>query len=246
MLALEYAEFRTKFKEALEKNGIKVPSEKVVDDFYRFATHLLEVNQITNLTAIRDIDGVITKHFVDSLLLSPYIPEGTRVLDLGCGPGFPSLPLAIARPDLEIVGLDSTAKKIAFVNETAALLSLKSLRAVTGRAEDRATMKTLGTFDAVTSRAVANPIVLCELSLAYLKIGGKMLAMKGAMLDEETKALNESKIIGIMGGTAAICRSWKLVTDAGEEARGMIELVKERKHDPKFPRAYATILKRPL
>ena len=246
MIALEYTEFRTKFEEALEKNGINAPCEKVVEDFYKFATHLLEVNQITNLTAIRDVDGVISKHFVDSLLVSPYIPEGVRVLDLGCGPGFPSLPLAIARPDLEIVGLDSTAKKISFVNETAALLSLKNLRAVTGRAEDRATMKALGTFDIVTSRAVANPVVLCELSLSYLKIGGKMLAMKGAMLEEETKALNESKIIGIMGGTAATCRSWKLVTDAGEEARGMIELVKERKHDPKFPRVYATILKKPL
>ena len=244
--SLNLSEFEAKFKEATEKNGIEPLSAQITENFYKFAEHLLAVNQITNLTAIRDIDGIIFKHFVDSLLVSSYIPKGVRVLDLGCGPGFPSLPLAIARADLEIVGLDSTAKKIAFVNETAAMLSLKNLHAVVGRAEDDATMKKLGAFDVVTSRAVANPVVLCELSLPYLKIGGIMLAMKGAMLEEETKSLNESKIIGIMGGKAATCQSWKLITDAGEEARGMIELVKERKHDPKFPRAYATILKKPL
>ena len=243
---MEYTEFKLKFGDALEKNGISDFSEEMIERFYKFTEHLLTVNQITNLTAIRDVDGVIAKHLVDSLLLSRYIPEGSRVLDLGCGPGFPSLPLAIARPDLKIIGLDSTAKKIAFANETAALLGLKNMSAVVGRAEDRATIKKLGGFDVVTSRAVANPIVLCELSLAYLKIGGKMLAMKGAMLEAETNALNRSKILGIMGGENASFVEWTLFTNTGEESRGLIEVVKKKKEDPKFPRTYATILKKPL
>lgn len=243
---MEYTEFKEKLGRALEKNGLPMLDEKIIRDFHVFTLHLLEVNKITNLTAIRDVDGVIFKHYVDSLFISEYLPSGSRVLDLGCGPGFPSLPLAIARADLEIVGLDSTAKKITFANESAQLLELRNLNAVVGRAEDASVRKRLGAFDFVVSRAVANPIVLCELSLSYLKIGGKMLAMKGAMLEEETEALNKSRILSVMGGTRASYRAWTLVTDSGDEARGLIEVIKQKAGDPKYPRAYATILKKPL
>lgn len=243
---MEYTDFKRKFEEAMEKNGLLPCSETVIKKFHTFTLHLLAVNQVTNLTAIRDAEGIIYKHYVDSLLLSKHIPQGARVLDLGCGPGFPSLPLGIFRPDLNIVGLDSTAKKISFVNESAKLLELANIQAVAGRAEDRAVMKALGCFDVVTSRAVANPIVLCELSLAYLRVGGRMLAMKGAMLEEECAALNHSKILSIMGAKEATCTLWCLMTEAGSEARGMIEVKKERVHDSKFPRTYATILKKPL
>ncbi len=243
---MEYTEFKEKFAQAIEKNGLSPLCEEMMRKFYTFTLHLLKVNQVTNLTAIRDVEGVIAKHYVDSLLISRHISSGARVLDLGCGPGFPSLPLAISRPDLTFVGLDSTAKKIAFANESAELLALKNMRAVVGRAEDRNVMKRLGTFDVVTSRAVANPIVLCELSLAYLKIGGKMLAMKGAAIEEETASLNKSRILGIMGGGTAACTSWSLFTETSEEARGMIEVTKERYNDPQYPRVYATIIKKPL
>lgn len=243
---MEYTEFKRKMQEAAVNNRLSILSEDAVRNFYSFALHLLKVNQTTNLTAIRDIDGVISKHFVDSLLLSRYIPDGARVLDLGCGPGFPSLPLAIARSDLSVVGLDSTAKKISFANECAVLLSLANMHAEVGRAEDPSVRKRLGEFDVVVSRAVANPIILCELSLGYLKIGGKMLAMKGAMLEEETASLNQSKILGVMGADIAECSGWSLFTENGEESRGVIEVVKRRKSDPKYPRAYATILKKPM
>ena len=95
---MEYKEFKAKFEEALSKNGLLQASELMLDLFYKFTEHLMEVNQVTNLTAIRDVDGIIYKHYVDSLLISRYIPEGYRVLDLGCGPGFPSLPLQATAP----------------------------------------------------------------------------------------------------------------------------------------------------
>ena len=243
---LEFAEFEALFKKALEKNGLENADEVLCRSFYAFTEHLLKVNAVTNLTAIRDVPSIITKHYVDSMLLSSYIPQGARVLDLGCGPGFPSLPLAILRKDLTIVSLDSTAKKVSFVNECISLLGFGHIKAIAGRAEDHALISSLGAFDIVTSRAVANPLVLCELSLPYLKIGGKMLAMKGAMIEEEANSLKNSKILGICGGKEVSFATWNLRSDDLEEQRGVIVVEKKQKTDPRYPRAYATIIKKPV
>lgn len=243
---MNFAEFEALFTKALEKNGIKDCNLDVCEQFYSFTEHLLRVNSVTNLTAIRDVPSIITKHYVDSMLISSYLPKGARVLDLGCGPGFPSLPLAIMRNDLEIVSLDSTAKKISFVNESIALLGLENIKAIAGRAEDHALILSLGGFDVVTSRAVANPLVLCELSLPYLKTGGKMLAMKGAMIEDEAASLRKSKILGLCGGDEVRVSVWSLCSDEGDETRGVVEVTKKHKTDPRYPRAYATILKKPL
>ena len=206
-------DFKQLLCDSFTKNGLPVPNDVLSDMFFRFTEHLLEVNQVTNLTAIRDVPSIITKHYVDSLLISADIPENARVLDLGCGPGFPSIPLAIYRPDLEIVSLDSTAKKIAFVKESAELLELKNLTTLSGRAENRAVMQRLGKFDVVTSRAVANLNVLAELCLPYLKIGGKMLAMKGAKIKEETDELLRGRAIELLGAVAPSIRTWELLLD---------------------------------
>ena len=181
---MDFTTFSQTFSDAAAKNGISIPNQVQMQQFYRFTEHLLEVNAHTNLTAIREPVGIIDKHYVDSLLAMHLIPEGSRVLDLGCGPGFPSIPLAIMRPGLEIVALDSTAKKIDFVQESTEILQLSNITAISGRAEDIKLRKTLGKFDIVVSRAVARLNILCELCLPYLKIGGTVIALKGGKYEE--------------------------------------------------------------
>lgn len=242
---MEYTEFERFFALSCEENGVKPPNPQQLRQFYEFTLYLTEVNAHTNLTAIRSVPDIITKHYVDSLLASEFISEGARVLDLGCGPGFPSIPLAIARPDLTIVALDSTEKKIRFVTESVQKTGLLNLSAVAGRAEDLEIRKSLGSFDVVTSRAVARLNVLCELCLPYAKIGGMLLALKASKAEEE---LSEAKnAIKALGGGTAILHNRELRMSVGTgEPRALIEVPKIGTTPSKYPRSYAAILKKPL
>ena len=242
---MDFTTFSQIFASAAAKNGILSPSEAQMQQFYRFTEHLLEVNAHTNLTAIREPVGIIEKHYIDSLLAMDCFPEGARVLDLGCGPGFPSIPLAIMRPDLKITALDSTAKKIDFVQKSAEILQLSNLNAISGRAEDLKLRKTLGKFDIVTSRAVARLNILCELCLPYLKISGSLIALKGAKFEEElTEATNAIKVLG---GETIKTKQKELITAENQaETRGIIEIQLKKEPPAQYPRAYAAILKKPL
>ena len=242
---MDFTTFSQIFSSAAAKNGILPPNEAKTQRFYRFTEHLLEVNTHTNLTAIREPVGVVDKHYVDSLLAMHLIPEGARVLDLGCGPGFPSIPLAIMRPDLEITALDSTAKKIDFVQKSAEILQLSNLKGVSGRAEDAKLRKELGKYDIVVSRAVARLNILCELCLPYLKIGGSLVAMKGAKYEEELA--EAASAIEILGAETVKIEQKELVTAENQaETRGIIVIQLKKQPPAQYPRAYAAILKKPL
>lgn len=242
---MEYTEFSALFAQAAHQNGIVAPSDAQIQQFYQFNNYLFEINQTTNLTAIRDPVDAIYKHYIDSLLAVAHIPQGARVLDLGCGPGFPSIPLSIARPDISVVALDSTAKKIAFVSKTAEILDLTNLTAIVGRAEDTVIAQKLGNFDVVISRAVARMNVLTELCLPYVRIGGIFIALKGAKADEEVTEAKSA--ISKLGGSGPELFAQPLILQNGTTEARCTVVAKKQTATPKgFPRPYATILKRPL
>lgn len=237
--------FRNALSDAFKRNLILEPTELQAEQFETLATELLKINEQMNLTAVRDVAGVIDKHFADSLLAVNEFPQGATVLDVGCGGGFPTLPLAIARPDLQITAMDSTAKKIAFVKDVSEKIGLKNVKTIVGRAEDRNLLAKLGKFDVVTARAVSALNVLSELCMPYVKNGGLFLAMKGAKGKEELQAARKG--IEILGAKEIklILRTLTLA-DGSEEERTFILAKKASETPPQYPRAYAQIIKKPL
>ena len=109
--------FKEKITKIFESNSLsEYLNDYTVEKFEQLAD--IMINAKLNITAIKDVDSIILRHFADSLTIAKYIPKGARVADIGCGGGFPSFPLAIARPDLSVVGFDATSKKVNYINET--------------------------------------------------------------------------------------------------------------------------------
>ena len=210
-----------------------------LDTLARFGQALLEKNQVMNLTAITEPEKVAELHFYDCLaLLNAADFRGKRVIDIGCGAGFPGVPLKIAEPSMDLTLLDSLGKRMDWLREVLPELQVEA-NVVTARAEEYV-VNYRESFDIAVSRAVARLNILAELCLPYVKVGGVFLAMKGQLADVE---LEEAKSgISLLGGSVARVFEYE-VADAIHRA---VVIRKETATPPKDPRPFAKIKKSPL
>ena len=237
--------FEALFREIFVRNDLEqYINHENVQKFEKLTGIMLETNQNMNITAITDVERIIPLHYADCVKIAKYIPEGTKVLDVGCGGGYPILPLAIVRPDLRITGLDSTEKKIKYVQKTANELGLR-IQTIAARAEDVAKLPDhRESYDVVIGRAVARLNVLDELCIPFVKVGGKFIAMKGlAGFDER----DEAKIgIARLGGIVVDAIEYDLNLTEQSERRTLILVDKVSNTPKEFPRGFGAIKKKPL
>ncbi len=242
-------EFLSKTEHLFDLNDLKeYATAEICDKLQRMVARLQEFNAHTNLTAIRDEDGILVKHIADSLKIVPFLPKNVKLLDVGCGGGFPSLPIAIARPDISVVALDSTEKKVNYVKETATMLGLSNLQTFYGRAEELAHLSELReSFDIVTARAVAALPMLSELCIPFVKVGGQFIAMKSLSTDTEIR--DSAVAVKKLGTSPFEIHEFILVSHENTispESRTIL-VARKHTHTPElYPRAFAKIKKSPI
>ncbi len=237
--------FRAALSHAFDANSLsQYLSRQASDRFVMLTEIMLTENEKYNLTAITDPAKIALSHYADSALLAPFIPEGARVCDVGCGAGFPTLPLAIIRPDLTFLAVDSTAKRISYVENTAAALGLTNVKAVCQRAEELSRGDLRESFDTVTARAVAALPILCELCLPLARVGGQFLAMKGRQAKFELA--DAKRAIPTLGARLNRFCEVNLVGGDEDALHPIIVIDKISKCPDKYPRAYGKISKQPL
>ncbi len=245
-MIMDKQDFTSRLNRVFKANGLgSFLSLSMCEKFYTLTVHMLEENEKYNLTAIKEPDKIILNHYADCAKLAEILPKGARVADIGCGAGFPTLPVAILRPDVRITAIDSTAKRIGYVNETAALLGLDNVTAIAMRAEDGGkSPEYREKYDIVTARAVAEMRVLSELCLPYVKVGGQFIAMKGK--NAEFELTSAKKAISILGGRSTSVKEVSLTDGAETISHPLIIIDKKEKTPTAYPRVFAQISKKPL
>ena len=159
-------------------------NENALNLLLKYQDALVLWNKAYNLTAIRDPKEMLVKHLLDSLSILPSLPAG-RLLDIGTGGGMPGMIIALCQPERECVLLDSNGKKIRFLKQFIADLRLPNVTAVQTRVEDEDSIRELGQFDVITSRAFASLTDFVAASKPYMHTGSYICAMKGLIPNEE-------------------------------------------------------------
>ena len=227
------------FEELLTKSSIEV-NDEAKGKMLSFLELLYEKNQVMNLTAIRDKEGMLEKHFIDSLLLTKVIKDEEKsFIDVGTGAGFPGLVLAIFYPEKNFLLVDSVRKKIEFINEVIEKLGLENVKTSFERAEELIKDKR-ETFDVALCRGVANLRIILEYMIPFIKINGRFLPQK-LNLNEVEESVNALKLLG---STIEEIHKFNL-PKCGDE-RIILEIVKNKKTHEKYPRKTGIPAKKPL
>lgn len=229
------------WRKACQELGVNVSDEQEAQ-LQRFYDHLIETNKHTNLTRITALEDFLYRHLLDSLTLEPLLPKQARLADIGSGAGFPALPLAIVRPDIQVTAVESIGKKCAFIQEAAEQLKLTDFTVRNERSESLGQDPKLREhFDIVSARAVAALPVLLELCLPLVKMGGAFLAMKGLSYEEELQA--STKALKELGGELKEVKTFAHPSLAGSR---LLIIKKVRPTPAKYPRTVGLPAKQPL
>ena len=220
-------------------------TDRQKEQYERYFELLVEWNEKINLTAITEKDEVYLKHFYDSIapILQGLIEnQPIRLLDIGAGAGFPSLPMKILFPELDVTIIDSLNKRINFLHLLAEELGLSGVHFYHGRAEDFAQDKAFrAQFDIVTARAVARMQVLSELTIPFLKVGGQLIALKAAAADQEL--VDARNALNVLFAKPILNENYKLPNGDGRN----ITIIDKKKETPnKYPRRAGIPNKKPL
>ena len=234
------------FSSVFAGNGLeRYVSRETSEKFELLCEVLKETNSKYNLTAITDDKSVVLKHFADSAFAAAYIPDGSEVIDVGAGAGFPSLPVAILKDGVKVVSLDSTSKKLAFVESAANRLGLSNVTTFCARAEEAGReAEHREKYDVCIARAVAGLPVLSELCLPFVRKGGSFIAMKGPSLPEEL--ISARSALSVLGADVPETVSYTLKYEDVKEDRALLIARKKQYTPGQYPRQYAKMLKKPL
>ena len=233
---------KDKMNEALSPFSLNISTEQL-DKFNTYSEYLLEYNEKVNLTAITDPEEIAIKHFVDSIIPLSYegLRQGATLIDVGTGAGFPGVPIKIARPDIELTLLDSLNKRLIFLKTLSEKIGQEN-RFIHARAEEAGINPNhREKFDYATSRAVAQLAVLCEYCLPFVKVGGKMLALKGPNCSQELAAAKNA--LNLLGGKVSGIFEYSLA-DMGD--RTLVVIEKVAPCPKKYPRQRVKLTEKPL
>ena len=214
-----------------------------MEQFYKYMNLLIEWNEKMNLTAIIEPSEIILKHFIDSITILKDIKDGSTVVDVGTGAGFPGIPLSIMNPTLKITLVDSLNKRLIFLQEVIKELNLKNVELIHARTEEFGRNKKYREkFDIATSRAVANLATLSEYLLPLVKINGQAISMKAGNASQEIE--EAQKAIKTLGGH--INRIDEFYLPQTDIARTIIIIDKIKETPNQYPRKAGTPLKEPI
>lgn len=212
-----------------------------LDTFCAFGSALVERNQVMNLTAITEPEQVARLHFLDCIaLLGAANFYGKSVIDVGCGAGFPGVPLKIAEPSIDLTLLDSLKKRMDWLETTLPELGIEA-QCVAARAEEYA-LEHREQYDIAVSRAVARLTMLAELCLPLVRVGGHFVAMKSADSDEELS--QAARAIATLGGK--VTRIWNYPIPGTDAVHRAVVITKVKATPKPYPRRFAKIKQQPL